>query len=263
MTNCTRRVEADERRRPLRAARPRGRGRDRRHRPGGRHHVPRLGDHQPVHRRCRWSPPTDSGRCGRVTSAPSSPPSRRSPSRWRPPCSWACSANCSCSGRCERRRPRQAGRSLGILLVLQATMLLWFGERRGRSRACSRPDRRGARQLDPRQPLLDGRRRGADHPGARRPVPLDPVRAGHRAASENEVTAMLRGLSPNQLDGQHGARLGDRRGDGHRRRPTFPGRLGHPRAVRRAGPRRRACSPGSARCGSPPSPGSPSASASR
>ena len=61
------------------------------------------------------------------------------------------------------------------------------------------PDRRGARQLDPCQPLLDGRRRGADHLALGALFRWTRFGLATRAAAENEITAMLRGLSPNQL----------------------------------------------------------------
>ena len=131
--------------------------------------------------------------------------------------------------------------SLGILLVLQATMLLWFGD--------------APRQIPSVFPVRIVEVFGNSIPVNRfwmaGVVVLITLALGAlfrwtrfglatRAASENEVTAMLRGLSPNQLSmANTRARLGDRRGDGHRRRPTLPGRLGHPRAVHRAGPRRR------------------------
>ena len=132
--------------------------------------------------------------------------------------------------------------SLGILLVLQATMLLWFGD--------------APRQIPSLFPVRIVDVLGNSIPANRfwmaGVVVLIALALGAlfrwtrfglatRAASENEVTAMLEGpVAQPALDGQHSARFGDRRGDGRRRRPACPGRLGHPGAVRRAGSRRRA-----------------------
>ena len=130
--------------------------------------------------------------------------------------------------------------SLGILLVLQATMLLWFGD--------------APRQIPSVFPVRIVEVFGNSIPVNRfwmaGIVVLITLALGAlfrwtrfglatRAASENEVTAMLRGLSPNSSRWPTRCSLGDRRGDGYHRRPALPGRLRHPRAVHRAGPRRR------------------------
>ena len=197
---------ADEGRRPLRAARPRRRGRDRRHRHGGRRHVPRLGDHQPVHRR------GVDGRRLRILGAAVG--SLRSRVRQRP------GARHHDGGRRARGRARRTARvpaAADVVAPRQAGRLARHPAGAAghdaavvRRRATAdpervpRPDRRGVRQLDPGQPVLDGRRRGADRPGARRPVPLDPVRAGHPGRGGERGHRDAEGpVAQSALDGQH------------------------------------------------------------
>ena len=69
---------------------------------------------------------------------------------------------------------------------------------------------------DPGEPVLDRGSRGADRVTLAALFRWTRFGLATRAAAENEVFAMLAGLSPNQLDGQHRARIGARR-DGHRR----------------------------------------------
>ena len=91
--------------RSLRPARARGGRGDRRNRDGRGHHVPRLGDHQPRHRRHL------DGRRVQLLGAQVGLLPRHvrhrsggggDDARWRS--SSACSASCSCSARCARRR---------------------------------------------------------------------------------------------------------------------------------------------------------------
>ena len=154
--------------------------------------------------------------------------------------------------------------SLGILLVLQATMLLWFGD--APRQIPSVFPVRIVEVLDNSIPVNRFWMAGV--------VVLVSLALGAlfrwtrfglatRAASENEVTAMLRGLSPNQLSMANTVLASAIAGAMGIIAAPFPRPTRSPSccsSCRRSQP---PCSPGSARCGSPSSPGSPSASASR
>ena len=117
--------------------------------------------------------------------------------------------------------------SLGILLILQATMLLWFG-----SASQSIPS------VFPKD-IVDvfGNSIPVNRFWMAAVVVLIAIALGAlfrwtrfglatRAASENEVFGMLAGLSPNQLSMANTVLASAVAGrDGHRRRPARPGRL--------------------------------------
>ena len=127
--------------------------------------------------------------------------------------------------------------SLGILLILQATVLLWFGS--------------SAKQIPSVFPTNIVHVFGTTIPANRFwmaaiVVLIALALAGlyrwtrfglaTRAAAENEVYGMLAGLvAEPAVDGQHGDGVGTGRGDGHHRRSACASRLEHPRALRRAG----------------------------
>ena len=91
--------------------------------------------------------------------------------------------------------------SLGILLILQATMLLWFGSRSKQIPSIFPTNIiKVFGNLDPGEQVLDGGDRRADRDRrSARLVPWTRFGLATRAASENEVFGMLAGLSPNQL----------------------------------------------------------------
>ena len=147
--------------------------------------------------RWRWSPPTPSGRC--KTSSYSGPRCSRHAAFT---IVLGTSVELVCFRPLRTSSPlAKLVASLGILLILQATVLLWFGSARS----------------DPQPSILPHQHRRC----VRRPIPANRfwmaaivvviavVLAGlyrwtrfglaTRAAAENEVSAMLAGLSPNQL----------------------------------------------------------------
>ena len=100
--------------------------------------------------------------------------------------------------------------SLGILLTLQATVLLWFGTsaRRGPEPPAER-HRRALQRPSPGEPVLDGRHRGGHRGlGARGAVPVDALRVGHASRLRGRGRRHARRpLAQPALAGQHDDRV--------------------------------------------------------
>ena len=127
--------------------------------------------------------------------------------------------------------------SLGILLILQATMLLWFGSASKQIPSVFPKDIVEVfGKSIPENGFWMAGVVAAHRARARRPVPLDPVRSCDAGSGgERGVRHARRAVAEPALDGEHGAGVGGCRRDGHRRRSARPGRLDDVGALHRAG----------------------------